>query len=367
MDSTTDKKRYMDGTKLLFHMDRVIDHYDKNKRIAPIHIDVGLTKKCNIHCCFCYGYYQNMSGEIIERKALLDNLVTPAAKIGVKSLGFIGDGEPTLNPACYEALILGKKLGLSMAISTNGVLVDDDYKRASILESCEWMRFCICSVNDEGYKKIHRSGHRKKVMENIEKLIEYKIKHNLKCEIGLQMVFVPTMMLDDVIEVSQYAIDVGADYFVIKQCSLPDGGESGITQFSLSDYEKPEVKDVLKRAEAMSTDKTDIVPKWNIIALKGEKKYERCAGIQLLPEISGDGGIYPCAYFFGGNRPELCYGNVHDKSLEEIIFSDKYWEIVDHMGKKFNPKKECKGCCRQDKTNEFIWEYLHPPKGVNFI
>ena len=48
-------KRLMDGTKMLWHMDRIIDHFDKNKRVAPVHIDMGIAKFCNVNCIFCYG------------------------------------------------------------------------------------------------------------------------------------------------------------------------------------------------------------------------------------------------------------------------------------------------------------------------
>lgn len=367
MKAVTDKKRYTDGTKLMWHMDRIIEHYDKGERIAPIHIDCGLTKKCNIRCVFCYAYYQNMTGAVIERDALLSNLVSSAADIGVRSLAFIGDGEPTLNPAYYDALRLGKKRGLSISTSTNGILVDNDDKRAAILESCEWMRFCLSAVSEEGYRRIHRSKQRGKALDSVRKLVEYKHKHNLECDIGIQMVFVPTMMMDEVIPEAQFAIDNGVDYFTIKQCSLPDEGETGIVQFDMSEYDKPQVRETLERAESMSTDETDIIPKWNIIDLRGERNYDHCVGVQLLPEISGDGGFYPCAYFFGGNDPSKSYGNVHDNSLEEIISSKRYWDIVKHMNENFDPKTECKGCCRQDQTNEFIYEYLHKPQGVNFI
>ena len=369
MKLATDKKRYTDSTKLMWHMDRVIEHYNKGERIAPIHIDCGLTKKCNERCVYCYGFYQGgFTGEIIKKNALLNNVIKSAADIGVKSLAFIGDGEPTLNPTYWEALRLGNKLGLSMSTSTNGILVNNDYRRESILEGCEWMRFNLSAVSEEGFKKIHNSPLRNKVLNNIKEFVKYRDKHNLDCDIGLQMVFVPIkMMIKEVIPEAQFAIDSGVDYFTIKQCSLPDEGETGIIQFNIDDYNKPEVRDVLKKAESMSTNKTDIVPKWNIIDLKGEKKYDHCVAVQLLPEISGDGGVYPCAYFFGGNDPTKCYGNVHDNTLEEIIFSDKYWNIVKEMNQEFNPHTQCKGCCRQDMTNQFIWEYMHKPQGVNFI
>ncbi len=367
MISTTDKKRYHDGCKLLWHMDRVSEHYDKGKRVAPIHVDVGLTKDCNMRCEMCYGYFQNMNGAVIQRDALINNLVRSAAKCGVRSIGFIGDGEPTLNPAWEEALHVGKQEGLSLSMSTNGILVDTEEKQMTVLECCEWVRFHMSAFSKEGYEDIHRTDKRDVIMDNIKNLVRLKQKHDSKCDLGIQMVFIPDLMKDEIIPLAQFAIDIGVDYFVIKQCSLPDDGETGITQFDVNEYSSQEIIDVLKEAESMSTLKTDIIPKWNILNLKGEKRYDHCVGVQMLPEVSGDGGIYPCAYFFGGRAPEYCYGNIHVNTFEEIVFSDRYWNIVERMNTEFDPKTMCKGCCRQDMTNEFIHEYLHKPKGINFI
>ncbi len=362
-----DKKRCMDTTKLLWHMDRVIQHYDKGEKVAPIHIDVGLTKDCNMRCDYCYGFFQSMDGAIIQPNALINNLILSAAKIGVKSLGFIGDGEPTLNPAWTRALEVGKHLGLSLAISTNGILVDDEDKREIILRCCDWARFNMSAYSAQGYEDIHRSNKRNIIMDNLKALVRLKKEEHATCDLGIQMVFVPDLMMDEVIPLAQFAIDIGVDYMVIKQCSLPDEGESGMSNFDLEQYSEKEVLELLNQAEAMSTPETDIVVKWNVIGSKGKRNYDHCVGVQLLPEISGDGGVYPCGYFFGGHRLDLCYGNLHDNTLEEIIFSDRYWNIVKHMNEKFDPHTQCKGCCREDMVNTFIWEYLHKPKGVNFI
>lgn len=363
----TDKKRHMDSTKLLWHMDRVIQHYDKGEKVAPIHIDVGLTKDCNMRCDYCYGYFQSMDGAIIQPDALINNLILSAAKIGVRSLGFIGDGEPTLNPAWALALEVGKREGLSLAISTNGILVDTEDKREIILRCCEWARFNMSAYSAQGYEDIHRSNKRNIIMDNLKALVRLKRELDSTCDLGIQMVFVPDLMMDEVIPLAQFAIDTGVDYMVIKQCSLPDEGESGMAQFDLDQYSEEATLDLLERAEAMSTPETDIVVKWNTLEAKGKRNYDHCVGVQLLPEISGDGGIYPCGYFFGGKRPDLCYGNLHDNTLEEIVFSDRYWNIVNHMNEKFDPHTQCKGCCREDMVNTFVWDYLHKPKGVNFI
>jgi len=362
-------KRLMDGTKMLWHMDRVIEHYDKGERVAPVHIDMGLTKFCNVNCIFCYGIYQNPSKEYIKRDPLLQTM-KDAGEIGVKSIGFIGDGEPTCNPYVYEALYAGKKAGVSMAISTNGVSLDTPEKRKAVLENCTWMRFCLAAGDRERYIKIHQADRFDLVIKNIKAILKEKESGNYDCDIGLQAVYVPGMMDDDMIKESKLAVELGVDYFVIKQCSLPEGNKKvGQVEFNVNIYDAKKTKAVLAKCEAMSTDKTKIIPKWNVMAMKGVKDYKGCPSIPIISEMSGNGDWYPCGFMFGKDKPqfeEYKFGNVHEISLKEMVESDRYWEIIEKM-KKLDVQKTCKGCCRQDNANKFLDKYLDKPRGINFI
>jgi radical SAM protein with 4Fe4S-binding SPASM domain len=363
----TDARR-MDDTKTLWHMDRVIDHFDKGKRIAPIHIDMGIAKFCNIFCLWCFGKFQNQAPIFIQREPLLQAM-KDAPKIGVKSIGIIGDGEPTCNPYLYEALTTGKENGLDLALSTNGVLIDTDKKVETVLDSCKWMRFCLSAGTRDGYKIVHQVDRFDIVVKNIKRFVDIKKAKGYKCEIGLQAVFVPTLLPEEMIKEAQLAIDLGVDYFVIKQCSLPDDGESGMIQFDINDYDNPKILNILRTAQELSTVNTQIIPKWKLIAQKGQKPYNGCLSIPLLSEISGNGDWYPCGYMFGENskfKEEYRFGNIHEKTLKEIWESDRYWSIIEKM-KNFNVHKQCKGCCRQDKCNEFIYNYINKPQGINFI
>jgi molybdenum cofactor biosynthesis enzyme MoaA len=348
-------------------MDRVMDYYDNGKRIAPIHIDCGITKKCNMLCTYCYGKMQVLNGAIMSKEALLDNLIRSAAKIGVRSLGFIGDGEPTMNPHCFDGLKLGKELGMSMAMSTNGILLDSREKQEITLESCDWMRFNISAYSEDGYRNIHKSNKRADVFNNVRNLVRLQKELGTKCDIGIQMVFDPDTMLEEVIPLSKFAIHSGVNYFVIKQCSLPDEGETGIKQVDLKTYQDEEVVSVLKKAEALSNDDTQIIPKWNILEMT-EKPYKRCLSIPLISEVSGDGGFYPCGYFFGGNNKHMEFGSLEKNTLEEIINSERYWKIIKHLEEDHEVGKDCQGMCRQEMTNVFIDEYVNKrPQGINFI
>lgn len=360
-----DKEHRFNSQKLLWHMDRVNDYFVKHKRIAPIYIDMGVTKFCNASCKFCYGRWQHMTGEMIEREALI-GLFRDAYGVGIKGIGLIGDGEPTLNPAIYDAMDVGKATGLDIAISTNGIALDTDDKMVNVLKNCTWMRFNISAGTKEGYKIVHGVDQFNRVIGHIKRMVYLKRNHNFSCEIGFQSVFVPPLMMDELIPEAQLAIDLGVDYFLIKQCSLPDEGESGMIQFDLNDYDNEKVIKLLEQAESMSTNKTKIIPKWALMELKGVRPYEKCLGIPLLCQISGNGKIFPCGHLFTNEK--FCMGDLHKNSIGEIIKSEQYWDVIRIMETEFDILTDCKGQCRQDMANKFIWEFTQEiPKGINFI
>jgi len=88
-------ERYrLDGHKMLHHLDRVKAWQD-GERFAPIHIDMGLTKYCNTACLYCYAVVQNMTkGTQIAEDALL-RYIEDCGKLGVRSIAYDGDGEPS--------------------------------------------------------------------------------------------------------------------------------------------------------------------------------------------------------------------------------------------------------------------------------
>lgn len=352
------KKYAFDSHKLIYHMDRVYDHYRDNKRIYPLHIDIGATKMCNAKCIYCYGIFQKMTGELIPRDVLVA-LFQDAPKLGIKSLTLTGDGEPTLNSAVYEAVEYGKRGGLDIGFATNGISLTSG-KIKILLNSCTWLRFNLSAHDQLSYKTIHGVDAWNKVQANIWETVRLKRELKSKCTIGLQMVLIPEAEAS-VLPESLFAIATGVDYFVIKQYSDP--GCDKMSPFDLNKYD--EMQRLLKVAEGMSNEHTQIVPKFTTIEAKGRRPYDHCVDCPLIFQISGSGKCYPCGYLFGDE--EYCYGDLNKQSLKEILDSDRYWRIIHYMRHRFNVHTQCKGSCRHDKTNAFIWDYLHKPDHINFI
>ena len=353
-------KYKMDSTKLLYHMDRVYEHYRDGKRIAPIHIDIGATSACNSNCIYCYARHQKKSGEILNRDVFI-NLLSQAPEVGIKSIAIIGDGEPTLNPALYDAVRAGRENGLDISVGTNGIFLDTA-KLTNLLSNCVWIRFNLSAGTRDGYKFVHGFDNWEVVSENIREAVRIKKEKGFKCTIGLQMVLVP-QCLNEVIPEAEFAIDAGVDYLVVKQYSDPICND--MVQVDRGWYISNDTTLILQRAEKLSTSDTEIIIKWGLMQFHDNKPYKSCVDVPLLIEGSGTGKLYPCGYHF--RNDEYCLGDLNKNSIKEIIESDHYWNLIERLRNDFVVGKDCHGACRHDMTNCFIWDYLQPLEHENFI
>lgn len=359
-------KYLMDGHKLYWHLDRVND-WLSGKRIAPIHIDVGLSKGCNIRCEYCFGvlqgnFYKKGSGVYFPREPLL-RYMRDAGEMGVRSMGLIGEGEPLMNPHVYEAIVEGKKAGIDMAIGTNGILFDTGKSGEEALEHLSWIRFNISAATDLAYKRVHRSADFFKAVEKIKFCVSTKKKKKLNVTIGLQMVLTPTNA-DQVVPLAKLGKELGVDYLVVKQCSDTVSSELGVFN-KLGEYDSFE--DMLKQAENVTDANYNVIIKWVKITNKGARNYEKCLGVPFLLYSSGDGKLYPCGMCFDSTssmEEEYRMGDLVKQSFKEIIESDRYWEVVRKVTE--IDVKKCYSNCRTHAINDFLWMLKHPPEHVNF-
>lgn len=360
-------KYLMDNHKLLWHLDRVND-WLRGKRISPIHIDVGLSKGCNIRCEYCFGvlqgnFYRKGAETYFPHEPLL-RYVREAGEAGVRSMGFIGEGEPLLNPYIYEAIAQARGVGIDVSMGTNGILFDTGKAGEEALKNLSWIRFNISAASVDAYLRIHRSREFPIVVEKIRFCTEAKKRKNLAVTIGLQMVLTPSNV-DQVVPLAKLGKKLDVDYLVIKQCS--DTVDSQIGVFNrFGEYDN--FYNILKEVEGISSESYNVIIKWKKITAKGKRTYLRCLGVPFLLYSSGDGKLYPCGMCFdyrGGMEEEYRMGDLVKQSFKEIISSDKYWEVVERI-KQIDIAK-CYSGCRTDAINEFVWKLKHPPEHVNFI
>jgi MoaA/NifB/PqqE/SkfB family radical SAM enzyme len=326
--ATKDGNLILDSHKLAHHFERV-QAWENGERIAPVSVDMALTRACGAMCAFCYAMVQEpqerSSVKVDSSLSLLDDFKS----IGVKSVSLISDGESTISKSYVPFIQHAAKLGIDIGNATNAWEWGPE-KIEAVLPHLTWVRFTVAAGRPESYAKIMYKGpeHTQvfdKAMANIRYAVEYKRKHNLPVTLGIQMVLLPEYK-DEIIPFSQLAIDLGVDYGVIKHCSDDENGTLGV------DYSKYEsLYGKLTEAEKMSTEQTKIIVKWEKIMDKGKPSYSRFYGPQFLLQISGSGLIAPSGMFFNAKFSKLHIGNFTEERFIDMFKSDRYWRAMDYL------------------------------------
>ncbi len=369
----------LDGDKLAWHKDRV-EAWLRGERIAPITVDMALTRACNARCTFCYAMLQDnelaeLNNDITRQTPeIIKNFLDDAAEIGVKGVSFVSDGESTVHPYVYDAILRGKANGLDMALATNGFLLKDE-RLPEILPALTYLRFNISAGEPARYAEIMGmpEKHFQKVINTIAKAVQIKKENSLNVTIGMQMVFMPQFR-DQLIPLAELGKKLGVDYLVIKHCSDDEMGSLGV------DYREYEdtIPDI-KAAEAVSTDAYKVIPKWSKILSDGKRLYQKCYGPPFLLQFSGSGLVAPCGMLFNPRYKQFHIGDITKQRFKDIWKSERYWEVMNYLrSEKFNAQKMCGALCLQHKSNERLF-YLaehgvkmpepdgKPPLHINFI
>src|SRR5438876_3489031 len=141
----------LDGTKIQWHLDR-IQSWERGERIAPITIDMALTRACNYGCHYCYAMLQENDRKVIDQKVIYEFL-EDCAEIGVKGISLVSDGESTISPVFVDAIKRGSELGISMACGTNGFVLNER-KLEEVLPHLTYLRINISAGERKRYAEI---------------------------------------------------------------------------------------------------------------------------------------------------------------------------------------------------------------------
>ena len=346
----------LDGTKIGWYHDRV-RAWERGEKIAPITVDMALTTSCNLKCKFCYASLQHNKKYKITREHMT-SFLNDCAEMGVKGVSLVSDGESSISDAFEHTIIHGHSVGLAMAVGSNALLVTPGMQKR-ILPKLTYFRVNISAGERLAYNDImgaHGNMY-SRVVDNIRSMVELKRLGKHSCTIGMQMVLMPEF-IGQVLPLSRLALDLGVDYLIIKHCSDDEFGSLGV------DYGKyKETYAILKEAEALSTDCTQIKVKWSKIDECSEsganRSYSHCYGPPFLLQISGTGLVAPCGMLFNDRYKRYHMGNITQESFRSIIQSARYWEVIRELAcGDFDAKKMCGSLCLQHSVNKFLNEYI---------
>ena len=352
-----DGKLVLDNHKLSYHYDR-IKQWEAGEKVAPVSVDMALTRNCGAMCSFCYAMVQ----EPQERRAItkLDalNLLDDFKEVGVRGVSLISDGESTLSPAYVPFIEHAGNIGISVGNATNAwAWKEETIER--ILPHLSWVRFTVAAGTPERYAEIMYKGksHTEvfdNAMKNIKYAVDFKRKNNLPVTLGIQMVLMPEFK-DEILPFAQLGVDLGVDYAVIKHCSDDEEGSLGV------DYSKyEEMYPLMEQAEKLSNEQTKVIVKWSKIFDGGLPEYTQMWGPRFLLQISGSGLVAPSGMFFNAKFSKLHIGNYTEQRFKDIFNSQRYDEVMDYIvGPKFDARYMMGSLPIQHYVNAALWKHLH--------
>ncbi len=318
----------LDSHKLSYHMDRV-NAWENGERIAPVSVDMSLTRACGAMCSFCYAMMQESQARSSIKSSHALNLLDDFATIGVRSVSLVSDGESTLSNAYVPFIQHAAELGIDVGNATNGWEWGPE-KIEQVLPHLTWVRFTVAAGRPESYANIMFKGPEHtavfdRAMEHIRYAVELKKRNRLSVTLGIQMVLMPHLK-DEIIPFAQLGLDLGVDYAVIKHCS---DDEQHTLNIDYNQYES--LHDLLVQAESMSNEQTKVIVKWDKIKDGDKPSYKRFYGPQFLLQISGSGLVAPSGMFFNARYSKLHIGNFTEERFIDIWKSERYWRAMNYL------------------------------------
>lgn len=334
-----------------------------NYKLWRITLDTN-PEDCNIHCIMCEEH-SPFSSYIKDKlngkhrrmpKEWLESIFIQAKNIGVQEIIPSTMGEPLIYKHFDHFVDLCYKYGIKMNLTTNGTFPKTIRQTVS-----EWAKLIVPITTDvkiswngataETAQAVMKGIDFTQTVENVKEFIrvrdEYYARTNYYCRVTFQLTFMQNNM-HELADIIKLAANLGVDrvkghhlwahFDEIKHLSMKATPES-ISQWN--EY----VKQAHKAQEIFRKPNGEKVILENIIPLeKNENKevpenYE-CPFLGKELWISATGKISPCCAPDEKRTTLGDFGNIQDKSLEEVLQSQAYQNLVKHY-KKMDLCKTC--------------------------
>jgi Fe-coproporphyrin III synthase len=286
--------------------------------------------RCNLNCRTCVRNVwedplEDMSADTFER--VLDGL---QGLPDLREVVFGGYGEPFAHPRILDFLAAVKDLGVKIAISTNGLLLDEARARALVDLAVDGVTVSLDGVDPETYADVRRGGNLRAVMQNVEALNQIKAERGATLpRLGIEFVALKQneAQIPDLPDAAQR---LGANRVLVTHV-LPHTPEMADEALYGRDERSP-----LPAIRGWAVKSSDWLL-WGIVDLPrmnwGAERRCRFVGSNALV-VGWDGGVSPCyalshsyPYTIFGRRKEVSrytFGDVNECDLAAIWMSDDY-------------------------------------------
>ena len=344
--------------------------WKRDKYFPPVSVEISPTHACNQRCKFCYTHNRVESGELL-RDDILINSFAQLADAGVRAVFVQGAGEPLMHKSLPEAIEAGAKKKLSIALNTNGVLLDKPLQKR-ILEHLFFIRFSVLDNDPKRYAYWHGCSEKQwgNLIDNIKNAVM------LRDKLGLQLALLGTVYIHEDSFQNAYVIlkffkELGIDYIIIQEATYTEFSPAGKRDYVSKAYSKTEIGEMKAKLLTLQDDNFHLKVQFPFndgILCSGMNKESwknnYCQGIKFHSLISSDGEVYPCWRAWGNKK--LSYGSLYKQNFEDIWRGEKRREIETFLNGTPPKGDECSVCCIQ-KLNEILFQCQNATKWKDIL
>lgn len=328
--------------------------------LAPVHIRVKPTNRCNHKCWFCAYRTEGLSlgGQMREQDSIPAERMLALAhefvEMGVKAVTFSGGGEPLLYKSLPEVIDILATGGIRVAALTNGTNLKGRMADAFARHGT-WIRISMDAWDDAGYIKSRGAQPHEfsRLLDNIRSFTA----RSTRCVLGVSFI-VGHDNHRHIAEVCALLKECGVNH--VKVSGVVVSNDAGGNNAYHREIKK-EVALQIAKAKSLIDDTFTILDHYHDLEERFEKHYHTCPFLRFLTVIGADQAVYTCqdkAYTESGHM-----GSIADKTFKDFWFSEKNRNFLNT----FNPVIQCRHHCVTHPKNLAIHEYLSLDQDHSFF
>ena len=297
---------------------------------------------------------------------IVEDIFLQAENLGIKEIIPSTMGEPLLYKEFDKIFDLAKKHKIKINLTTNGT-----FPKKTVLD---WAKLIVPNTTDvkiswngatkETAEKVMLGIDFEKAISNVKEFIRYRNEYFANngyfCRVTFQLTFMQNNM-HELADIIKLAAELGVDrvkghqlwahFDEIKQLSMK-ATVASIDNWNLFVKEAYETQEKFRKPNGEKVILENIIPITDRENKELPYDYE-CPFLNKELWISATGKISPCCAPDNLRKSLGDFGNINDTSIEKVLQSPIYKELV----KNYKSKPLCKTCNMRKPFRDFLWNF----------
>ncbi len=302
----------MSPAKKMIRMCRIFMAFKQRREVVPvmpIRLWVESSSRCNLRCPMCLNRKMPAAHKTVMSLELFKKIVEEARPF-VSDMYLHHRGEPFLNPALFEMIVLARQAGIRTRFHTNGALMDRARTEDLLRAGPDLVSVSIDGFEKASYQKIRVGARFEDTLENVLRLVEMRRTMKLRK---------PYVVVEKIRFRSQAPKEDKDQVEAVRKRLLDEG-----------------VDEVIEKDEYTWT--TETAPE-----AEGPRTSSACTFPWYAMVICADGTVTPCPQDF---EAKMAMGNVKNSTLREIWNGEPYRALRRKFGNDVDSLPLCRKCDR---------------------